>query len=476
MKRANFLHLTTLCLGTLVGILTSYFPEQAIPAPSSPPPSVHEYRLANGLKLFVKEDHRAPAVISQVWYKVGSSYEPGGITGISHALEHMMFRGTKKIGPGQFSKIIAQNGGSQNAFTYYDFTAYYQNLPSRALETSFKLESDRMRHLLLDETAFKKEIQVVMEERRMRTDDNPQALTYERFAAAAHIANPYHHPVIGWMSDLRQMKAADLKKWYKQWYAPNNALLVVVGDVNPNAVYALAKRYFGPLQAQPLPTLKKAATVTPLGKRTIIVKRPAKLPYLLMGYNTPSLRTASNKWEPYALLVLTEILSGDRSARFQKILVRQKQLANYVIANYDPYSRLSNLVTIQGVPFKGVSATRLRQAIESQIQRLQRNGVRQNELNRVKNQLIAGDTFKKDSMSEQANEIGALESVGLSWQEGDAWIKRIQAVTAAQVQAVARKYLQTQRLTVATLVPQPISGEEKKKQRYNQSIGNSRVH
>ena len=217
---------------------------------------VHEYHLKNGLTLLVKEDHRAPVVISEIWYKVGSSYEPNGTTGISHALEHMMFRGTGKFGPGVLEKIVSENGGEQNAFTDSDFTAYYQKFSVDKLAVSFELEADRMRNLLLRPQDFLKEIQVVMEERRMRVDDNPQEILLERLNAAAFVASPYHHPVIGWKNDLQNMTVEDLRKWYQTWYAPNNAILVVVGDVNPNLVYQLAQTYFSNLKPIILPKIK----------------------------------------------------------------------------------------------------------------------------------------------------------------------------------------------------------------------------
>ena len=206
---------------------------------------VHEYQLANGLKILVKEDHRAPVVVSQIWYKVGSSYEHSGSTGVAHVLEHMMFKGTKKHGPNEFSKIISANGGRENAFTGQDYTAYFQQLEKSRLPISFELEADRMANLNLRAEDFEKEVKVVMEERRMRTEDNPQALTYEQFAATAFVSSPYHHPIIGWMDDLEHMDVNDMRSWYKHWYAPNNATLVVAGDVDPDAVFELAKKYFG---------------------------------------------------------------------------------------------------------------------------------------------------------------------------------------------------------------------------------------
>ena len=258
---------------------------------SSAQPTVHEYRLANGMKILVKEDHRAPVVVSQVWYKVGSSYEHAGITGVSHTLEHMMFKGTPEVPKGQFSKIIAENGGDQNAFTGRDYTAYYQRLEKSRLPVSFKLEADRMRNLLLDQEEFEKEREVVLEERRMRTDDKPRSKVYELFLANVYTSSTYRYPVIGWPDDIRELSIDDHRGWYNKWYYPNNATLVVVGDVDPDAVFKLAKKSFGSLKPQPIPVVKTRSEVEQFGIKRMEVSLPAKLPYLLMGYKVPVLNT-----------------------------------------------------------------------------------------------------------------------------------------------------------------------------------------
>jgi zinc protease len=205
---------------------------------------VKEYQFDNGLKLIVKPDHRAPVAVTQVWYKVGSSYEYNGITGISHQLEHMMFKGTENLGPNEFSKIIAANGGRENAFTGRDYTAYFQTMEADRVEVSFRLEAERMRKLVLDEAELLKEREVVAEERRLRTEDSPTAMTRETFNAAAFMNSPYHHPIVGWMSDINNYEVDDLEQWYQKWYAPNNATIVVAGDVEPEAIYKLAQQYF----------------------------------------------------------------------------------------------------------------------------------------------------------------------------------------------------------------------------------------
>lgn len=425
---------------------------------------VSEYKLDNGLRILVKEDHRAPVVVSEVWYKIGSSYEYGGITGISHVLEHMMFKGTQKIGPGQFAKIIADNGGQQNAFTSEDYTGYYQLLSKDKLPVSMELEADRMRGLIFDQKEFDKELQVVIEERRMRTDDNPQSLTYERFMAAAHVAGPYSHPVVGWMPELQRLKLSDVQTWYQNWYAPNNATLVVVGDVKPEEVYELAKKYFGPLPKKELMPLKEASYITPIGEREIVVKTPAKLPWVIMGYNVPVLKTAKTPWEAYALDVISGILDGGTSARFTKDLVRKQQVVASANANYDPFDRLESVFTLDAIPAPGKSIIDAKKALLTEVARLQKQSVTPDELARVKAQVVAKKVYQKDSITEQAQEIGKLESVGLSWRDGEAYVKNIQAVTPAQIQEVAKKYFIPDRLTIAVLEPLPLEGKRIEKQ------------
>jgi zinc protease len=422
---------------------------------------VHEFTLDNGLKLIVKEDHRAPVVVSQVWYKVGASYELEGKTGLSHMLEHMMFKGTKKHPPGEFSRIMAVNGASENAFTGTDYTAYFQTLEKSRLHLSFELEADRMRNLVLVEKEFLKERQVVAEERRTRTQDRPTSLTYEYFMATAYQTSPYHNPVIGWMSDIQNYTIADLQAWYQRWYAPNNATLVVVGDVEAQAVFALAKQYFGPLKPIQIIPPNQRPEVKQLGLKRITVKLPAKLPYLIMGYKTPVLTTLSkeNQWEAYALEVLANILDGGDSARLSKNLIRGEQIATSLGVSYDSFSRLTELFIISGIPTKNHSVSELETALRKQIKQLQTLRVDKAELERVKTQLRAAQVYELDSIFYQGMKIGLLETVGLDWRLFDSYLDNIKAVTAEQVQAVARKYLKDELLTIAVLEPQPLKGK-----------------
>ncbi|MDT8386055.1 MAG: pitrilysin family protein [Thiogranum sp.] len=420
--------------------------------------TTHEYKLDNGLKLIVKEDHRAPVMVSQVWYKVGSSYEHNGITGISHVLEHMMFKGTGKYPAGTFSRIVAENGGEDNAFTGQDYTAYFQTMEASRLPVSFELEADRMRNLTLPREEFLKEVQVVMEERRMRTEDNPQALAYERFKAAAYITNPYRNPIIGWMSDLEQLKIDDLERWYAQWYAPNNATLVVVGDVDPEHVLALAKKHFGPLKPSTIEAAKDRPELEQRGIKRLEVRAPAELPYLMMGYKVPVVLTADSDtdWEPYALEVLAGVLDGGTSARLESEVVRGDAVATSAGAGYDAYDRLQSLFMLSGTPAKDHTVKDLETEFRKQLRRLREERVPNDELARVKAQIRAAKIYEEDSIFYQAMQIGSMETIGLSWKETERFYERLEAITPEQVQAVARKYFSDTGLTVAELVPQPI--------------------
>ncbi len=416
-------------------------------------PTTQEYQLKNGLKIIVRVDRRAPVVLASVWYKVGSSYEHSGITGISHVLEHMMFRGTKDIGPGQFDKIIAENGGVQNAFTTADYTMYFQRIAADKLAISFRLEADRMRNLSMQEAVFKKELSVVQEERRMRIDDNPQALTWERFNAAVFLNNPYHHPIAGWMTDLKNMKLADLKRWYQKWYAPNNAVIIVVGDVNPDKVFALAKKYFAAIPATNIPQLKPRTEASSLGVRQVTVNANAKLPWLLMGYNVPSIATAKQAWQPYALEVLSYILNAGSSSRFARYLVRGQQVAVSAGASYSPFLLHSGVFRLSGIPSSGHTVQDLKRAILAQLKQLKTTLVTQPELERVKAQVIAANVYQRDSLMYQAFDLGTPEMIGLSWRVSDQYVARVKAVTPEQIQAVAKLYFVPSRLTIAILKP-----------------------
>ncbi len=438
---------TLLCL-----IWTTGLTQQSLPTT--------EYTLSNGLKLIVREDHRAPIVTVQIWYKVGSSYEHTGITGVSHILEHMLFKGTTKHPDSTFLDTITKLGGSLNAFTSYDYTGYYQSLPKDQLAIALELEADRMRNINFGEEVFETELQVIIEERRLRIDDVPDSLAYERFEAVALTNSTYRHPIIGWPDDLKNATRQESYDWYKMWYAPNNATVVVVGDVDPQEVEKYTKKYFSNIKTSDIPVVFPQQEVVSLGEKRIEVKRPAKLPKLYMGFPVPVLLTAEDKSDIPALTVLASILDGGQSARFAKNLVRGQAVAASGSAGYMPMMRQDHLFVIEAIPKQDKTIKELESAIWQEIVALQETTVSRQELARAKTQFKASDIFKKDSISTQAWEIGALESVGLPWQTSDEFLEDIDKVTAKQVQAVAQKYFSRDSLTVAVLQPIAMQNEE----------------
>lgn len=424
---------------------------------------VFEHTLTNGLKVVVKEDHRAPVVVQQIWYKAGSIDESTGTTGVAHVLEHMMFKGTKAVPAGEFSKHIAAAGGRENAFTNTDYTAYFQQLDKSQLPLAMKLESDRMQNLDLSAKEFGKEIKVVMEERRMRTDDDPQSLMNEIMMATIYEEHPYHHPVIGWMSDLEVMTVNDARVWYNRWYAPNNATLVIAGDVKADEVFALAQRYYGAIPKKKLPERRNYTEPQQVGIKRLVVKAPAELPQLEMAYHTPTLKDPRQDWKPYALDVLSGVLDGSESARLNKHLVRELQVASAAGAGYDSTSRGPSLFTLDATPSTGKTVQDVEAALRAEIKLLVKDGVSEDELKRVKAQVMAAEVYKRDSVFYQAMQIGQLESIGLGYQAIPVMLEKLQAVTAEQVQQVAKEFLQDDNLTVAVLDPQPLSGKPKHK-------------
>jgi zinc protease len=417
----------------------------------------HETTLPNGLRVIVKEDHRSPVVVAQVWYRVGSIDEPEGLTGISHVLEHMMFKGTERLKPGEFSRIIAENGGRENAFTGRDYTAYFQQLERSRLAVSFEHEADRMHNLKLDAAEFAKEIKVVMEERRLRTEDRPEARLGEKFMATAYGVHPYKNPIIGWMGDLEGMKVEDLARWYERFYSPANATLVVVGDVKPAEVFALARKYYGEVPARAIDRAAIVPEPPQKEERRTRVRAPAEVPHLALGYHVPSLMTAQESWEPYALYVAGGILDGGASARFARELVRGEKIVASAGVGYDPVARGAVLFSIDAVPAGGRKVEEVEQALRAQVRRLREERASDEELARVKAQVTAGDVYARDSVFYQAMKIGRYATVGLDWRDTERFVERIRAVTAEQVQKVAQKYLLDSNLTVAVLDPLPMT-------------------
>ena len=422
--------------------------------------TVAEHTLSNGMRVLVKTDSRAPVVVCMVWYKIGSMDETPGVTGVAHVLEHMMFKGTKTVPSGEYSRIIAEAGGRDNAFTSRDVTAYHQTLHKSQLELAIRLEADRMTNLVLSSDEFAKEIRVVMEERRWRTEDRPRALVYEQLAAAAYKAHPYRNPVIGWMPDLENMKVDDARAFYERWYAPNNATLIVVGDVTAPEVVKLAERYFGRIARKNLPVRKPLAEPPQLGRQELIVRAPAELPYVLMAYRAPALRDPDREWEPYALEMLANVLDGNEAARLNRNLVRTERIASSADASYDSIGRGPGMFYLSGTPTPGKTARELEQALKAQVAEIVAKGVTDDELERVKAQAVAAHVYERDSMGFQARQMGTLEISGLPQRFIELFIEKLKAVTKEQVQEVAKKYFIDDALTVAYLDPLPVEAKK----------------
>ena len=412
--------------------------------------------LDNGMRVIVKVDRRAPVVVSQVWYRAGSTDEFNGTTGVAHALEHMMFKGTKDVPAGEFSRRIAAAGGRENAFTARDHTAYFQTLQKDRLELALKLEADRMANLTLSADEYSREIQVVMEERRLRTEDNPQSRLYEGMMATAFMEHPYRRPVIGWMNDLESMTVEDVRDWYHRWYAPNNATLVVAGDVDPAQVFTWAKQYFGPIPARALPLRKPQTEPVQDGERQVEVKAPAKLPVVALAWKVPKLDDPEKDSDPYALEILAGVLDGYASARLNQSLVRDQRLATEVSAGYDDVSRGPALFMVDASPAEGHTVAELETALKQEIARIVKDGVDAKELARVKAQVLASQVFQQDSLFYQAMLIGDWTTSGLDYRARDTRFRKLGEVTAEQVRAVAAKYMVDDHLTVARLFPLPM--------------------
>ncbi len=446
-----------IALGLLSLLSLLLTPPLAVAAPVMD--NTFETTLANGMRVVVREDHRAPTAVQMVWYRVGSIDEHDGVTGVTgvaHVTEHMMFKGTPRVGPGEFNRRVASVGGRDNAFTSTDYTAYFQQVPASQLKAVMVLEADRMRHLTLEPIGYSKEIQVIMEERRMRTDDQSSARVHEAMNAVAWQAHPYRRPVIGWMSDLEQMTVADVRDWYRRWYVPNNATLVVVGDVNHQQVFGWAKQTYGAIPARALPARKQYEEPVQTGQRQLEVKAPADLPLLVMGWKAPRLNDPRKDMDPYALEMLAQILDGHDAARLPTALVREQQVAVSIDTSYDSTNRGPSMFMVQASPRPGHTVEQLEQSIRGALAEVANKGVTDQELARARSQLRASEVYKKDSVMGQAMEIGMLETLGYGWQSSPLMLEKLNQVTAADVQRVAQSYFKDDQLTIARLVPQPL--------------------
>lgn len=446
-----------------VGAAVQVAPPQQLRMVAAADNAVKQFTLPNGMTLIVKPDRRAPTAVHMLWVRVGAMDEVDGVTGVAHVLEHMMFKGTPNLKPGEFSRRVAALGGRENAFTTRDYTGYYQQIPAQRLEDVMKLEADRFARNVWADEEFKKEIEVVKEERRMRTEDSPHGLLYEAMNATAFMASPYRRPVVGWMSDLDAMTPQDVRDFHQKWYVPANAAVVVVGDVDVQQVHQWAQQHYGAIPSRAVPARKPRVEPTQVGMRRLDYKAPAEQAYVSLAFKVPSLlasgdidSAAAN--DPLALTVLAAVLDGYSGARLDRTLVQGEQrLADSAGAYNGLMGRGPQLFVLDGVPAKGRSSEELAKALRAQVDKVAKEGVSEAELKRVKAQWVASEVYKLDAVMNQARELGSYWIQGLPLDTGSRLIERLRGITAEQVQAVAAKYFGDDQLTQAILLPQPVS-------------------
>jgi zinc protease len=456
MKRA-----LPLGLALFAAVAAAWAQPAASPSPTA---KIEQFTLPNGLTVIVKPDKRSPTAVQMLWVRVGAMDEVDGTTGVAHVLEHMMFKGTHSIKPGDFSRQVAAIGGQENAFTDQDYTGYYQEIPAGKLEAVMRLEADRFANNAWSDEEFKKELEVVKEERRLRTDDNPRAQLLEAMNAAVYMAAPYRRPVVGWMSDLDALKPDDARHFYRRWYVPANAAVVVAGDVDVAEVKRLATQYYGNLPARAVPERKPRTEPEQQGMHRLEYKAPAEQSYVALAFKVPGLRSLSDadmalpaSQDALALTMLAAVLDGYAGARLERGLTRGDHLlADSASASNGLVGRGPQLFILDGVPAPGRTPEQLEQGLREQVAKVARDGVSAAELNRVKIQWVAGQVYKRDSLLDQAREIGSDWVLGLPPDADEQLIARLRGVTSQQLQAVAAKYFGDDQLTVAILRPQPV--------------------
>ncbi|MBM4441837.1 MAG: insulinase family protein [Candidatus Rokubacteria bacterium] len=406
--------------------------------------------LDNGLRVLLQEDHRSPIVTFQTWYRVGSRNEARGHTGLAHFLEHMMFKGTPTYGRGQFARLVEQNGGQDNAFTSQDVTSYYVNMVADKIDLVIDLEADRMQNILLDAKEIDSERQVVIEERRTRTEDDPGGLLGEEVGATAFRAHPYGQPIIGWNEDLRRITPEELRAFYKTYYVPNNALVVAVGAFKAPELLEKIKAKFGTIPRGTEPPPVTAVEPRQNGERRVVVRKQAQLPIVYIAYHVPNQRSD----DAPALEVLSTILSSGRSSRLYRSLIYDRQLALDAGGDYSWFSFDPNLFWFWATAMPGQTPETLEKELLAEMAKLEKEPVTDVELQRVRNQIEAAFVYQEDSIHRRAALLARFELIG-GYAQKDRYLERIRAVTAADVQRVARTYFKDQGKNLGVLLPLP---------------------
>lgn len=409
---------------------------------------VKEYRLDNGLKVLIIEEHKAPVATFQVWYRVGSRNEPAGKSGLSHLLEHMMFKGTSKYGPAALSRIVQKNGGIDNAYTTKDYTSYFELFSSDRFSLSIDLESDRMQNLTIDPKELISERSVVMEERRLRYEDDPQNSLFEEVVAEAFKVHPYHKPVIGWMSEIGSIERDDLYHYYKTYYAPDNAVIIIVGDVQAEKVIEKVKESFGEIPAGPARKSITSKEPEQRGEKRVVLKREAELPYIILAYHVPSFPHEDS----YALDVLSMLLSSGKSSRLYQSLVYEQKIALSASADYSVFNKDPYLFFFSATAAPGIDINEVEKSLYAQVEKMSTDLPSEREVQKAKNQIESSFIMGQDSIYLQAMKYGIFEMLG-DWRLIERYLEGIRNVKAEDIVRVARTYLTENNRTVGILIP-----------------------
>ena len=407
----------------------------------------------NGVSLIVEEDHSAPVAMVQIWLKVGGRDELPGKTGLAHVFEHMMFKGSAKLQPGEYSKIISAMGGNDNAFTSTDYTAYFETVPAKEVQNVLAMEAERFAHLKLEAEDFASEIKVIMEERRMRTEDDPNSRMFEELSAASLRLHPYRNPVIGWMQDLEALTIEDVKAFYNKHYVPANVTVVVVGDIKFSDMKKTVQSTFAKLKARPVEPRFNPTEPEPLGSKRVEVQIPAQLPMVAFTMPVPSWKPHVNDQEVAALAVATEILAGGNAAVLNQVLVNEKRVAVSAGAGYDPFTMGLDLWYAYGNTGIGQSVDQFEHEFWGLIGSMGKALPDERKFKAAKRRVIADTVFAQDSLYLRAKHIGILETVGIGAAEKDRWLTLIRAVKPEQVRDAIARWLQPNRATTGVLLP-----------------------
>ncbi|WP_425099249.1 M16 family metallopeptidase [Tropicibacter sp. S64] len=428
------------------------------------PDQITTYQLDNGMDVVVIEDHRAPVAVHMVWYRAGSADEPRGHSGVAHFLEHLLFKGTKTMEPGEFSKVVAANGGTDNAFTSTDYTGYYQRVAVDRLDLMMKMEADRMVNLLLTEDDIATERDVIIEERNSRVENDPGSLFGEQRMAALYMNHPYGTPIIGWRHEMEQLQRADALAYYKQFYAPNNAILIVAGDVEPEAVLDMAKAHYGPLPANPaLEPRNRAQEPRQLAERRLVYRDPrVAQPYVIRSYLAPE-RDAGAQEKAAALTLLAELLGGGQTSVLSTKLQFDTQTAVYTSVFYDDTALDDTSLNMIVVPAEGVTLEEAEAAMDKAVAEFMTDGVDAAALERIKFQIKASQIYERDNVQSLARKYGNALTAGLTVQDVQDWPEVLQAVTAEDIMAAAREVFDRRQSVTGYLMDEeaaPVAGQE----------------